>query len=262
MTIFLNTNFLNSFLIFSIVIASLSCEQIKGCTDSLSTNFDPEAEIDDGSCSYLYGGKDYGQLDIGALSNLGESFDIYFDGSFVGTLNYYFDALDFCGSSDAVGRIMPAGNVLVEAQGSSSGQVLYSTVRVDPQECNVEVLDYFQTGTGGSGGSGGGAGGTCDWMASTECISVSTEWGVRCNSETSLEVTVKNTCSGAVKVYICVQEADGSYSNWADGNFDDGVAVGEEASGYACDATGEYLVGAMPINDYVDNDCPWPSNCQ
>ncbi len=241
-------------LVSTLLLFCSSCEKQEGCTDPLSYTYNEEAEVDDGSCSYYYGGAENGQLDIGALSNLNESFDIYFDGSFIGTLQNYFTNADFCGHPEAVGSVVSAGEVLVEAHGNSSGEVLYSTVQAKAQECTSAALDNFQ--------SNGNGNGSCDWTASAQCISIVTEWGTRCGNPNALEVTVTNNCSGAIKVYICVQREDGSYSNWADGTFNAGLAVGASTSGYACPATGDYVVGAMPIQAYLDNNCPWPSQCQ
>lgn len=43
---------LYTLLAFSITFTSCKKEEIEGCTDSIATNYDSDAELDDGSCNY------------------------------------------------------------------------------------------------------------------------------------------------------------------------------------------------------------------
>lgn len=99
-------------------------------------------------------------------------------------------------------------------------------------------------------------GGTCNWQNAVNDLTVTTQWGTRCNSASSLEVFIKNNTSRKIKSYVCVQKTDGSYSSWGDV---DGLVTGETYSGYACTATGNYIIYAEYFDTYVANGyCSYP----
>jgi hypothetical protein len=129
-----------SLFIFSLVVLS-SCAKEEGCTDPISSSYSSTAEVDDGSCTYYYGGKNYGQLDVGAEIDLNDEFDIYFDGEFIGRSMYYFPGGLDCGNPQAVGKIVPSGTHRIKAVGNGGGTVIEGNVTVDPQECKVVLLE-------------------------------------------------------------------------------------------------------------------------
>ncbi len=143
-----------------LVITTLSCEkdEITGCTDSLSYSYNSEAESDDGSCAYYYGGREMGQLDVGAEIDLDNEFDIYFDGTLIGRLTYYFPNGLSCGEPNAVGKVVPSGSYLVRAVGNGGSEIREGVVTLSPQECKVILLENLPiVDTGGGGGNDSGS---------------------------------------------------------------------------------------------------------
>lgn len=147
-----------------LVLAVLGCEKPvkEGCTDSLSYSYDSDAELDDGSCEYYYGGKDYGQLDIGSERDLDNEYNIYVNGEYVGRSTGYFPGGLSCGEPKAVGLILPAGRHTVRAVGNGGTEIREGVVDVDPQKCEVALIEYMQLqdsyGDGGTGDGGSGDG--------------------------------------------------------------------------------------------------------
>jgi hypothetical protein len=138
-----------------------SCEEeddgpISGCTDPLSEDYNSEAVNDDGSCSYFYGGRERGQIDVGSEVDLNNEFDIYIDGEFIGRLNVYFPNGAFCGAPDNPGMIYNSGTHFVRAVGNGGGEVREGNVNLSPQECKVVLVENLQVVTSGGGGTGGG----------------------------------------------------------------------------------------------------------
>ena len=41
------------YLFLAVSLVFTACKKEEGCTDSIATNYNPDAEIDDGSCEYL-----------------------------------------------------------------------------------------------------------------------------------------------------------------------------------------------------------------
>src|SRR5690606_37015628 len=129
-------------LIFSI---SVSCDkeedEISGCTDSLSYNYDPNAVSDNGTCEYYYGGREKGQIDVGATVDLNNEYNIYIDGAYIGRLNYYFANGLECGNPDAVGSIFDSGSHVIRAEGNGGTEIREGIVVLDPQTCKVVLLE-------------------------------------------------------------------------------------------------------------------------
>ncbi|OAD92136.1 hypothetical protein A7A78_09425 [Aequorivita soesokkakensis] len=129
-------------LIFSI---SVSCDkeedEISGCTDSLSYNYNPSAVSDNGTCEYYYGGREKGQIDVGAIVDLNNEYNIYIDGEYIGRLTYYFPNGLECGNPDAVGRIFDSGSHVIRAEGNGGSEIREGLVVLDPQECLVVLVE-------------------------------------------------------------------------------------------------------------------------
>ncbi|MFO7863383.1 MAG: hypothetical protein R6U85_05240 [Salinivirgaceae bacterium] len=108
--------------LFAGMFAMQSCV-IEGCTDSDATNYDSEANSDDGSCEYIYGCTDYnadnyesdagmddgsciysGDITFWISSDLGVGYiDVYFRGIYRGFISDYFSyGAPDCGESGAV----------------------------------------------------------------------------------------------------------------------------------------------------------------
>jgi hypothetical protein len=112
-------------------------------------------------------------------------------------------------------------------------------------------------GAGGAGGAGGVAG--CDWTSATNCVSVvKAVTGTRCGQPDSIEVTVRNACSQAIKVVGCLEKSNGSWVCLPDGNFDAGLAPGAQWVNFSCDTSGRYKIYAMPITTFLQNRCSYP----
>ncbi|WP_432413009.1 hypothetical protein [Rasiella sp. SM2506] len=163
---------MKSLKILSLLILCLfltNCEKdepISGCTDPLSDTYNSEAVNDDGSCSYFYGGREKGQIDVAAEVDLNNEYDIYIDNEFVGRLDVYFPNGAFCGAPENPGRIFDSGTHFVRAIGNGGDEIREGSVNLSPQECDVVLVENLQLvstgggGTGGGGTGGGGGGGT------------------------------------------------------------------------------------------------------
>lgn len=148
----------------TLLVTSCSKETNKGCMDSLSSNYDPTATQDDGSCSYYYGGREFGQIDVGAQVDLDNEYDIYIDDTLIGRSLYYFPSGLSCGNPQAVGRIVDAGSHLIKAIGNGGSEVRQGFVILDPQECLVVLIENLPIDYNGGGGGGGSAGDLTFWV--------------------------------------------------------------------------------------------------
>jgi hypothetical protein len=142
-------------LAFSGMLFMVSCkeEETEGCMDSGSYTYDPTATVDDGSCSYYYGGKEFGQIDVGSQVDLNNEYDIYIDGVFIGRSTYYFPSGLSCGNPQAVGGIFNAGTHTVKAIGNGGNEVREGSVYLDAQNCKVVLIETLLITDGGGGGS-------------------------------------------------------------------------------------------------------------
>ncbi len=134
-------------LLFLIVSIAVSCtkdegeDEISGCTDPLSYNYNPDAVSDNGSCEYYYGGRDKGQIDVGSTIDLNNEYNIYIDNEYIGRSIYFFPNGLSCGNPNAVGRVFTAGSHLIRAEGNGGTEIREGFVVLDPQECLVVLLE-------------------------------------------------------------------------------------------------------------------------
>lgn len=142
-----------------------SCAK-KGCTDYVSYMYDSDAAEDDGTCAYYYGGKNYGQLDVGAVINSNQQYDIYFDGQYIGRLLHYWSSGLSCAQPDAIGRILTSGFHTVRAVGVVGGDTREGSVYLDPQECQVVLIENLQLITGGGSAGYMCSSGNCSYVSS------------------------------------------------------------------------------------------------
>jgi len=137
----------------SLFLVSCKEKETKGCMDSASYSYDPTATMDDGSCSYYYGGKEFGQIDVGSQVDMNNEYDIYIDGVFIGHSAYYFPTGLNCGNPQAVGSIFAAGTHAIKAIGSGGGEVREGSVYLEAQNCKVVLIESLLITDGGGGGS-------------------------------------------------------------------------------------------------------------
>lgn len=92
----------NSILFVAIALLSLlgtGCkkDKIKGCTNASATNYDSDAQEDDGSCSYSGRYVFWAENLVGA-----ENASVYVDGTFMGNISNNFTSAPACGTTGAL----------------------------------------------------------------------------------------------------------------------------------------------------------------
>ncbi|GEM_PF-5137672 len=117
--------------------------------------------------------------------------------------------------------------------------------------------------SGGNSTSSSSGGGTCDWLTWTKCVTVvEAKQGTRCGTPDSAEVTVRNDCSKALKLQICIHSTTRK-NGWMcepDGTFGSGTKPGKKHGWYHCHSGGKFVLGAMPIDAYNNSKCSfWKS---
>lgn len=133
---------LTTALLCSSVAMFSSCDKtVMGCKDSLSYTYNAEATEDDGSCKYYYGGKNFGQIDVGAEIDLDNEYTVYIDGKDVGRSLYYFPGGLSCGNPQAVGTITEAGSHIIRAVGNGGTEVREGTVTLNAQACKIVLIE-------------------------------------------------------------------------------------------------------------------------
>ena len=129
-------------LLCAMAATTTSCDKsVPGCKDPLSYTYDSEATEDDGSCKYYYGGKNFGQIDVGAEIDLDNEYTVYIDGKDVGRSLYYFPNGLSCGNPQAVGTIAEAGTHTIRAVGNGSTEIREGKVTLSPQECKIVLIE-------------------------------------------------------------------------------------------------------------------------
>ena len=133
---------LTTALLCALTATFASCDKtVSGCKDSLSYTYNPDATEDDGSCKYYYGGKNFGQIDVGSEIDLDNEYTIYIDGEDVGRSLYYFPNGLSCGNPQAVGTVTEAGSHLIKAVGNGGTEVRQGTVTLNPQQCKIVLIE-------------------------------------------------------------------------------------------------------------------------
>jgi len=125
---------------------TVSC-QVEGCTDEKAQNYDAKADTDDGTCTYNYGGREYGQLTIGSQDVNVLNYSIYIDGTYSGTVNKYFSKELTCGNTSALLKTIYAGTHTIKAE-SSTGIIRECSVTLAAQECLVVLIENMEETTG------------------------------------------------------------------------------------------------------------------
>lgn len=123
---------------------------------------------------------------------------------------------------------------------------------------------YCSASTSSGGGSSGNTGTTasgsnCVWGAANNCVTPTSVAGTKCGKASSIEVTITNNCSEAVKIYSCLQKANGTWGSCAlDGNFNAGVQPGQSTTNWTCESAGQFKVWAVKLSTYLAGKCSLP----
>lgn len=129
-------------LLFSQLAFFSSCDKtVMGCKDSASYSYNAEATEDDGSCKYYYGGKNFGQIDVGSEKDMNNEYTVYIDGENVGRSLYYFPQGLSCGNPQAVGTMAEAGKHTIRAVGNGGTEVREGVVTLSAQSCKVVLIE-------------------------------------------------------------------------------------------------------------------------
>lgn len=143
------------------------------------------------------------------------------------------------------------GYVIAGYTASCTGKTWTGTVTTAPGTCTKIKLTN----------SGGGGGGTssCNWNSAVNYVSVTKRTGTRCGDPQSVEIIAKNTSNQYLKIYICIQNANGTWDGAPDGTFTTGVPPNGTTVRYVCKGTGQYKIGAMLASNFNTYNCPYPS---
>ena len=119
-----------------------SCEkEVPGCKDSSAYNYKADATEDDGSCKYYYGGKNFGQIDVGAEIDLNNEYTVYIDDENVGRSLFYFPEGLNCGNEKAVGTTAEAGKHTIRAVGNGGTEVREGVITLSAQLCKIVLIE-------------------------------------------------------------------------------------------------------------------------
>jgi hypothetical protein len=159
-----------NFLLFGIVLftgmfAMQSCV-VEGCTDSDATNYDSEANSDDGSCTYIYGCTDYSAtnydsdagMDDGSCEYEGQAMwwigydlgvgtiNVYFRGYYEGQISSYYSYAPSCDASGCVTATYDTGSYLWYARADDGTYWSGSWITIYANDCSTMKLTLKKDG--------------------------------------------------------------------------------------------------------------------
>jgi PKD repeat protein len=175
------------------------------------------------------------------------SIDVTVNGTAVGSITGYATSAPACGTSKAVTVTGNPGTYSFSAK-SNTGATWNGTITITANQCGTKKLEFTDAPTT-----------ACDWNSAVQCITV-TKAEIRnmCGQKNGVNVEWKNTCTYNIKVVVCIQRLDGSWSCSNDGTFDKGMKPNQVLSDFVCEGTGKYKFYAMSITDYLKTNCPFP----
>jgi hypothetical protein len=242
-----------------------SCKK-KGCIDPLSYSYDSDADKDDGSCGYYYGGRDYGQLDVGSEIDLNNEYDIYIDNTYIGRSLYYFPNGLSCGNPNSVGKIFSSGTYKVKAIGNGGTEIREGSVTLKPQQCKVVLIENLavQSSGNGGGGLGGNGGYNC---SSGSCVFVSS------NGQYSTLADCQSACggggggsTGTITFWVNQDLGCGnifvSITSYGSGTINSYYSGNPSCGASGCANFNNLSYGAYYFSATSDGNCTWSGNVQ
>ena len=231
-----------------------SCAK-KGCTDYVSDSYDSDATEDDGSCVYYYGGKNYGQLDVGVVINSNQQYDIYFDGTYIGRLLHYWPSGLSCAQPDAIGKVLTSGFHTVRAIGVVGGDIREESIYLDPQECLVVLIEDLQLITGGGSAGYVCSGGNCSYVSSGADYASLSDCQSNCGSSTGNLTFWVNQDLGCGNIYVSV-------TSYGTGTIDSYYSSMPDCGDSGCANFSGLGLGAYYYSVTSDGSCTWSGNVQ
>ena len=191
-------------------IETEDCEEyVFGCTDPEAINFDPNANVDDGSCEYtgdIEGCTDPNALNYNPWANIDDGSCEYPCEEGQVTANLYVCTFANGGNVGLTIINSETGDVVYDQQGYNNNEIMNTTICLDPEGCYTVIM----TNNGGDTGWYNGY-----WWINVDGVQIVTEF-----LDDDLQEEVIDFCSDDIPVYGCTDPEAENYDPEA--NTDDG----------------------------------------